>query len=169
MGIEIERKFLPASDAWRGVVTRSTRIVQGYLVGAEALAAGQAKAAVRVRMAGDAAWFTVKSAVAGVARAEYEYPLPVVDAAAMLDSLCGEVVEKTRHLVPMAGFTFEIDQFLGDNDGLVVIEIELDDAGQAFPHPPWLGREVTAEQRYYNVNLARHPYVRWSDAERNAC
>lgn len=169
MPVEIERKFLPASETWRSAITRSTRIVQGYLVGADALATGQAKAAVRVRVAGEQAWLTVKAAVAGVARDEYEYPLPLADAVAMLETLCGEVVEKTRHIVPIDDFEFEIDEFLGDNQGLVVIELELDDAAQAFPRPAWLGREVTDEVRYYNVNLARHAYVRWSDAERNAC
>ncbi|HET7931479.1 MAG TPA: CYTH domain-containing protein [Rhodanobacteraceae bacterium] len=169
MAVEIERKFLPASDAWRSAVTRSTRIVQGYLVGAEALAAGQAKAAVRVRVAGEHAWLTVKAAVAGPARSEFEYPLPLADATAMLQTLCGDVVEKVRHIVPLDGFEFEIDEFLGDNRGLVVIELELDEAAQAFPRPAWLGREVTDEVRYYNVNLARHAYVHWSDTERNAC
>lgn len=169
MAVEIERKFLPASDAWRSVVMRSTRIVQGYLIGAEALASGQVKAAVRVRIAGDEAWLTVKAAVAGVERAEFEYPLPVADATAMLQTLCGDVVEKTRHIVPLDGFEFEIDEFLGDNRGLVVIELELDEAAQAFPRAAWLGREVTDDVHYYNVNLARHPYVRWSDTERNAC
>lgn len=169
MGVEIERKFLPASDTWRSGVARSTRMLQGYLVGAEALASGQAKAAVRVRIAGDAAWLTVKAAVAGIERAEFEYPLPVADATAMLQTLCGDVVEKTRHIVPLDGFEFEIDEFLGDNRGLVVIELELAEAAQAFPRPKWLGREVTDQVRYYNVNLARHPYVHWSDTERNAC
>jgi adenylate cyclase len=169
MPIEIERKFLPASEAWRNAVTRSTRIVQGYLAGAEALAAGQAKAAVRVRVAGEHAWLTVKAAVAGAARAEFEYPLPLADATAMLQTLCGDVVAKVRHIVPSNGFEFEIDEFLGDNRGLVVIEIELGEVAQAFPRPAWLGREVTDEVRYYNVNLARHAYVHWSDTERNAC
>lgn len=169
MPVEIERKFLPADESWRGGVTRSTRIVQGYLVGAEALAAGQARAAVRVRLAGEQAWLTVKAAVAGVARDEYEVPLPPDDAARMLETLCGDVIEKQRHIVPVEGFDFEVDEFLGDNQGLVVIELELDDARQVFPRPPWLGREVSEQVRYYNVNLARRPYARWTTAERNAC
>ncbi len=169
MAVEIERKFLAASDAWRAQVLRSERIVQGYLVGAPALEAGQARAAVRVRVAGDKAWLTVKAAVAGVERDEYEYPVPAADAEAMLQGLCIGTVEKRRHIVPVDGFEFEVDEFLGDNHGLVVIEIELDDADRPFPHPAWLGREVSAETRYYNVNLARRPFARWSDAERNAC
>lgn len=169
MQVEIERKFLPVDDGWRNGVTHSTRIVQGYLVGAAALAAGQAKAAVRVRLAGDHAWLTVKAALAGVARDEYEVPLPPADAARMLETLCGGVVEKQRHIVPVEGFDFEVDEFLGDNHGLVVIELELDDARQVFPRPPWLGREVSEQVRYYNVNLAQRPYVRWTNAERNAC
>lgn len=169
MPVEIERKFLPAGDDWRAGVVRIVSIAQGYLVGAQALDAGQARAAVRVRLADDAAWLTIKEAVAGVTRDEYEYPLPVPDAARMLETLCTAVIRKRRHIVPVAGFEFEVDEFLGDNQGLVVIELELDDADQAFPRPAWLGREVSGEVRYYNVNLARYPYREWTDSERNGC
>ena len=169
MPVEIERKFLPAGDAWRGGVVRTVSIAQGYLVGAQALDAGQARAAVRVRLAGESAWLTIKEAVAGVTRDEYEYSLPVPDAARMLETLCAAVVRKRRHIVAVGGFEFEVDEFLGDNQGLVVIEIELDDEDQEYPHPAWLGREVSGEVRYYNVNLARHPYRDWTGTERSGC
>lgn len=169
MPVEIERKFLPAGDGWRDAESGSSRIVQGYLVGAVALAAGQGKAAVRVRLQGGRATLTVKSAVAGAVRDEYEYPVPVADAERMLATLCVDVIEKQRHIVPIERFRFEVDEFLGASAGLTVVEIELDDPQQAFPRPPWLGREVTADARYYNVNLARHPFGRWSDAERAGC
>ncbi|PWK93048.1 CYTH domain-containing protein [Fulvimonas soli] len=168
MGIEIERKFLLRGDGWRARVERSERMAQGYLVGAAALRAGLARASVRVRVVGERAWLNVKSAQLGVERAEYELPLPPADARTMLDTLCDGVLEKVRHHVRVDGALFEIDEFLGDNAGLVVAEIELPAAAAPFPRPPWLGREVSALARYYNVNLIGHPYARWSEAERAA-
>ena len=169
MGIEIERKFLLRDDAWRADSVRSRAMAQGYLVGAAALAAGQARAAVRVRVAGEEAWLTVKAAQAGVARAEYEVPLPLTDAREMLAHLCAGVIEKVRHYVPVAGFTFEIDEFAGANAGLVVAEVELPAAEAAYPRPAWLGREVTQEVRYYNVNLLQHPFCEWTVEEHAGC
>ena len=168
MAIEIERKFLPADDRWRGAVRRSERIAQGYLVGAQALHEGHARASVRVRRAGEQAWLNIKSAALGIERAEFEYPMPLADAEAMLASLCDGVLEKIRHHVEVDGTLFEVDEFLGDNTGLVVAEIELPAADASFPRPAWLGREVSALGRYYNVNLIAHPFARWSDAERAA-
>ncbi|HEX7112913.1 MAG TPA: CYTH domain-containing protein [Mizugakiibacter sp.] len=166
MAIEIERKFLVAGDAWRAEAMRSARMAQGYLVGAAALGAGLARASVRVRLAGGDAWLNIKSATLGIERQEYELALPPEDAERMLATLCDGVIEKIRHYVPIADFTFEVDEFLGANAGLVVAELELPHADAAYPRPPWLGREVSAEARYYNVNLIRHPYARWSAAER---
>ncbi|HEV2621355.1 MAG TPA: CYTH domain-containing protein [Frateuria sp.] len=166
MATEIERKFLLADERWRQGVVRSERIAQGYLVGARALQEGQALASVRVRRAGERAWLNVKSATLGIERAEFEYPVPLEDAQAMLASLCDGVLEKVRHYVEVEGSLFEVDEFLGDNAGLVVAEIELPAADAAFPRPAWLGREVSALARYYNVNLVAHPFARWSDAER---
>lgn len=168
MAVEIERKFLLASEAWRPAVGRSERIAQGYLVGARALQEGHARASVRVRRTGERAWLNIKSATLGIERAEFEYPMPLEDAEAMLASLCHGVLEKTRHYVEIDGTVFEIDEFLGDNAGLVVAEVELPAAEAAFPRPAWLGREVSALARYYNVNLIAHPFARWSDAERAA-
>jgi len=168
MAIEIERKFLLADERWRQVIVRSERIAQGYLVGARALQEGHARASVRVRRAGEQAWLNIKSATLGIERAEFEYAVPLADAEAMLAGLCDGVLEKIRHHVEVEGCLFEIDEFLGDNAGLVVAEVELSSVDAAFPRPAWLGREVSALARYYNVNLIAHPYARWSDAERAA-
>jgi adenylate cyclase len=141
---------------------------QGYLVGVSALRAGFARASVRVRIAGDKAWFNVKAAQRGIARAEYEVPLPPDDAQQMLDTLCDGVLEKIRHYVTIDNTLFEIDEFLGANLGLIVAEVELPTIDAAFPQPFWLGAEVSALDRYFNVNLIEHPYAKWSDAERMA-
>lgn len=165
MGIEIERKFLLASDAWRAQVECSVLFAQGYLVGAAALAAGHARASVRVRRAGDAAWLTIKAARPGIERAEYEYAIPPAEADELLAMLCDGVLRKWRHHVTVDGVLFEIDEFLDANAGLVVAEVELPHADAAFPRPAWLGREVSDLARYYNVNLVAHPYARWTPTE----
>ncbi|HEY4144279.1 CYTH domain-containing protein [Pinirhizobacter sp.] len=167
MGKEIERKFLLAGGGWREGIESSTPIAQGYLMGVAALMAGHARASVRVRIAGNEAWLNIKSSVRGIERAEFEYPIPMADARDMLDTLCDGKVEKTRHHVHVDGTLFEIDEFAGANHGLVVAEVELDHAGEAIPHPPWLGREVSDERRYYNVFLIDHPFTQWTQAERS--
>lgn len=169
MGIEIERKFLLADDAWRGAVARSEAIAQGYLVGAAALGIGAARASVRVRVSGAAAWINIKAAVPGIERAEYDIPMPVDDARELLATLCDGVIEKTRHHVHVEGTLFEIDEFAGDNLGLVVAEVELRSVDAAFPRPAWLGREVSDRPRYYNVNLIQHPFRNWTAGERDGC
>jgi adenylate cyclase len=168
MATEIERKFLLRDDGWRACVTHCERIAQGYLVDAAALVAGLARASVRVRISGGNAWFNVKAAQVGIARAEYEYPLPPDDARAMLDDLCGGKVEKIRHCAMVDGASFEVDEFLGVNAGLVVAEIELPAIDASFPRPSWLGREVSHLVRYYNLQLIAHPYANWSADERAA-
>src|SRR5688500_984775 len=131
MGVEIERKFLVRGGAWRAGVARATRMVQGYL--------GGERCSIRVRVEGDAAFLNVKSKTLGVKRSEYEAPLPVGEARAMLEEFCPERVEKIRHVVDHAGHRWEIDEFLGDNAGLVVAEIELGAEDEAFERPAWLG------------------------------
>ena len=168
MPIEIERKFLLANDGWRAGIERSEPIAQGYLVGAQALRDGSARASVRARLAGEQAWLNIKADTPGIARAEFEYPIPVGDAKALLATLCDGVLEKTRHHVRVEGVLFEIDEFLGDNLGLIVAEVELPALDATHPQPPWLGREVSTLTRYYNVNLIAHPYRQWSPAERAA-
>jgi adenylate cyclase len=161
MPVEIERKFLVTSDAWRRDVSRSEPMAQGYLAGPPA-----SRCSVRVRIAGDDAWLNVKSLTLGVQRDEYEYAIPRADAERMLATLCGERVEKIRHHVTVGDHLFEVDEFAGENAGLVVAEVELSHADEPFERPVWLGREVTPLARYSTVNLASHPYSRWSEVER---
>jgi adenylate cyclase len=157
---EIEHKFLLASDAWRTLAKRRQRMTQGYVASGE-------RVSVRVRVAGEDAWLNIKSGGLVASRLEYEYPIPVADARELLARAAGPLIDKTRHYVDHGGFTWEIDEFHGDNVGLVVAELELDSEGQEFPRPPWLGKEVTDQRRYYNVCLVSHPYRAWTAAERN--
>jgi len=168
VAIEIERKFLLANDGWRAGIERSEPIAQGYLVGAQALRDGTARASVRARLAGTQAWLNIKAARLGIERAEFEYPIPVDDARDLLATLCDGVLEKTRHHVRVDGVLFEVDEFAGDNRGLIVAEVELPAVDAPFPRPPWLGREGSTLACYYNVNLIAHPYRQWSPAERAA-
>lgn len=168
MAVEIERKFLLASDDWRAGVAESRRMRQGYLAGPMPGVAGAPRCSVRVRVAGDEAWLNIKSVADGIARDEYEYAIAVSDAERMLATLADRCVDKIRHHVHVDACTFEIDEFLGDNAGLVVAEIELPARDAAFPHPPWLGREVSQLNRYYNLRLAIHPYSCWTAVERDA-
>ena len=154
MGLEIERKFLVVSEAWRshdsGLACR-----QGYL------AVGP-PVSVRVRIMGDRAWINVKQSTLAVSRAEFEYEIPVDEAAAMLDKHCdGRIVEKTRYLVKHEGATWEVDEFHGANEGLIVAEIELDSETQAVAMPPWAGEEVSTDAKYRNSNLALKPCSDW--------
>lgn len=168
MATEIERKFLLANDDWRAAVTSTRHICQGYLVDVRALRDGTARASVRVRISGEEAWLNLKSVDLGVSRSEYELPLPLADAQSMIDTLCKGVLEKHRHHVEIDGWLFEIDEFLGANQGLIVAEIELPEVDAAFPKPAWLGQEVSSLERYYNVNLIEHPFSEWSADLRNA-
>ena len=167
MGVEIERKFLVTSDAWRTQVSRAQRMVQGYLIDASLVQTQTGtRCSLRIRVGGGQAWLNIKSATLGVERLEYDYPIPIADAERMLSDFCNGVVEKVRHYVHHAGLTFEVDEFFGDNAGLVVAEVELHSADQAIAKPDWLGHEVTQHLRYYNLNLLQHPYSRWSAAEK---
>ncbi|RZJ10351.1 MAG: CYTH domain-containing protein [Rubrivivax sp.] len=154
MGIEIERKFLVNGDGWRAAAASQERFSQGYL-------SRDPARTVRVRIAGDAAFITIKGATTGATRAEFEYDIPVADARQLLAMSDGPVVDKVRHLCPHDGMTWEVDEFLGPNAGLVVAEIELTEEGQVFAKPAWLGAEVTGDGRYVNANLAVHPFTRW--------
>ncbi|MDN2677134.1 MULTISPECIES: CYTH domain-containing protein [unclassified Janthinobacterium] len=154
MGIEIERKFLLAGDAWRGL-GQSVLLRQGYLSSAR-------ERVVRVRIEGEQAMLTIKGANVGATRGEWEYPIPLADAAELLDSLCEQpLIEKVRHRIEHAGMVWEVDEFLGANAGLVVAEIELASEDQPFEKPDWVGAEVSGDARYYNANLIRHPFSQW--------
>jgi adenylate cyclase len=162
MAVEIERKFLPRGDAWRGAVRDSARLVQGYV-------ANTRRCSVRVRIAGEDAWLSLKSMDPGTTRLEFEYAIPVADAREVLARMEeGPRVEKIRHRVPAGRHCFEVDEFLGENAGLVIAEIELESPGEEFVRPAWLGDEVTDEPRYHSFVLARAPFSRWPEAERAA-
>jgi adenylate cyclase len=157
MATEIERKFLVRDDGWRQQADAGLRMRQGYL-------SGGGRASVRVRVQGDRAFLNMKSATLGVWRREYDYPIPLRDAEEILEHLCeGPLIEKTRYHVAYASHTWEVDVFEGDNAGLVVAEIELDSEDEVFEKPPWAGKEVSHDPRYYNVRLAKHPYKAWKD------
>lgn len=148
MAKEIERKFLVAGEGWRDGVTGSKSFRQGYLAETD-------KLVIRIRIVDEAeAVLTFKSAVQGTTRAEFEYPIPLDDARALIELHQGLVIEKRRHLVPFGGFTWEVDVFAGAHAGLVLAEIELPAEDTPFERPDWLGREVTGERRYYNASLA---------------
>ncbi|MEZ5477299.1 MAG: CYTH domain-containing protein [Thiolinea sp.] len=160
MATEIEHKFLLVSEAWRAVVVRSVAFRQGYL-------SYDPQASVRVRIAGEQATLNIKGMTIGLQRPEYEYPMPLQDAHELLDQLCKRpLIEKTRHFVEYAGKTWEIDEFHGDNAGLIVAEVELDAVDEAFAKPDWAGADVSGVKRYYNVALVNYPYHQWTAAER---
>jgi adenylate cyclase len=155
MGHEIERKFLLESDAWRDEVESSKRLVQGYV-------ARRDHSAVRVRIDGDRAELNIKHALDGIQRLEFEYEIPLADAREMLDRVAlRPLIDKTRHHVRHQGHLWEIDEFHGENAGLIVAEIELGSADESFAEPAWLGREVSDDVRYYNSNLSQTPYSQW--------
>jgi adenylate cyclase len=159
MAMEIERKFLVADDGWRRQAGPGQPMRQGYLAGGK-------QVSVRVRVAGAQAWLNVKQAQSLTVRREYEYPIPLADARELLAHACESgVVEKTRYRVPHAGHVWEVDVFHGDNEGLVVAEVELASEDQPFECPAWLGRDVSAHARYLNHALARHPYREWAGSE----
>jgi adenylate cyclase len=155
MAMEIERKFLVKGDAWRALA-KATTYRQGYLNSAK-------ERTVRVRTAGDKqAFLTIKGLTVGATRAEYEYEIPFDEGKAMLDTLAEKpLIEKKRYKILVGGLTWEVDEFLGDNAGLIVAEVELKSEDQAFDRPSWLGQEVTGDPRYYNANLIKKPFTRW--------
>ena len=153
MSKEIERKFLVREDAWR--TDNGTLIRQGYLH-------NDVNGTVRVRTKGERAYFTIKGGMTGITRTEFEYEIPIYEANEILDELCQKpLIEKIRHELKLGEFIWEIDEFLGENAGLVVAEIELEDENQEFPRPDWLGDEVSQDARYLNANLVKIPYSQW--------
>jgi len=154
MPIEIERKFLVAAESWREGAT-GTLFRQGYLC-------TEPERTVRVRLAGDRGTLTVKGKTEGISRAEFEYPIPAAEAAELLDRLClRPLIEKTRYRVEHAGRVWEIDEFFGENQGLVLAEVELESADARLELPPWSGREVSDDPRYYNASLVQCPFSQW--------
>jgi adenylate cyclase len=157
MGIEIERKFLIANDGWRAGSTGSARIVQGYFARTPLLRA-------RIRIYGEKGFITLKSQSGTLVRHEFEYEIPKADAVEMIRQFSIEpVISKQRYDVPFAGVVWAVDVFDGANKGLIIAEAELATPDQPLDLPPWVGREVTTDDRYGNSNLARNPYVTWTD------
>ncbi|MBF2000422.1 MAG: CYTH domain-containing protein [Synechococcales cyanobacterium M58_A2018_015] len=156
MGVEIERKFLVIGDGWRALGT-GVLYRQGYLVASP-------RCSVRVRVVGEQGFITIKGATQGVSRSEFEYVIPLRDAAELLDTLCQRpLIEKIRYRIPQDGVVWEVDEFLGENAGLIVAEVELTDPEQPLLLPEWIGSEVSADPRYFNVNLAQRPFREWGN------
>ena len=152
---EIERKFLVKGEGWR-LAARGTPYRQGYL-------STVPERSVRVRLIRDKGYLTVKGITVGATRAEYEYEIPAVEAGEMLDNLCERpLIEKTRYRLEHHGLTWEVDEFDGDNAGLIIAEVELDHEDQAITLPDWVGKEVTGDRRYYNASLIADPYSSWT-------
>jgi CYTH domain-containing protein len=151
--IEIERKYLVTNNNYKSGTP--IRISQGYICSEE-------NRVVRVRIKGDKAYLTIKNATIGFARDEYEYEIPVADAEAMLHNTCQQpIIDKTRYILEYKDFIWEVDEFHGDNEGLVVAEIELENKNQQFELPDFIGEEVTDNARYYNACLFKNPYKNW--------
>ena len=154
MALEIERKFKVANAGWRDSVTRSTSLRQGYL-------STKPEATVRVRLENGVGTLTIKSKTRGISRSEFEYDIPSSEVTQLLQLCEGPLIEKIRHLVIIGEHTWEIDEFSGDNQGLIIAEIELSSEDESFKKPGWLGKEVSHDARYYNSSLVIHPYNQW--------
>jgi CYTH domain-containing protein len=158
MGIEIERKFLTSADTWRDLA-ESVEYRQGYLLAAP-------ERTVRIRTAGSRGYLTIKGGSVGASRAEYEYEIPFEDARELLDEMClRPLIEKRRSRIPHAGLVWEVDEFFGENHGLVLAEVELESEDQPIDLPPWIGREVTGDPRYFNASLVSKPYSSWREED----
>jgi len=155
VAIEIERKFLLNNDDWKKLTHTFKHYKQAYFC-------NTAKVSVRVRVTDDAAWMSFKSSTIEISRFEYEYVVPLEDALHMIEQFSqGSVISKTRYFVPVGPHIWEIDIFDGDNDGLIVAEIELGHVDESFEIPTWVGQEVSDDVRYFNSNLVSNPYVNW--------
>ena len=154
MGIEIERKFLLKNDVWRDLA-EGVYYRQGYLNSAM-------ERTVRVRTINEKGFLTIKGVADGATRLEFEYEIPKDECNIMLDDLAEKpVIEKNRYKVDYKGLVWEIDEFFGENRGLIVAEVELESEDQKFEIPEWVGEEVTGDSRYFNSNLINHPYTKW--------
>lgn len=165
MAREIERKFLVKTDTWKSLAKKHTHMAQAYL---NDIQQPGSKSSIRIRIEGDLATINIKSLEIGLSRDEYEYPITLADAEKMLKTLAvGPVIDKVRYLVDVGHHTWEIDEFLGDNAGLVVAEVELANESEVPELPSWIGQEVTSIVRYYNISLTEKPYSSWSENEKN--
>lgn len=164
MAVEIERKFLVNHEPWQHFLCHAaahllsrTHYRQGYVTSSP-------EKTVRVRIAGDRGYLTLKGSTEGYSRAEFEYEIPIADAEAMLNQLCDPpFIDKVRHRVQWMDLVWEVDEFSGDNQGLIVAEVELQDPQQTVDLPPWVAEEVSHDYRYYNAYLAQHPFSAWAN------
>jgi adenylate cyclase len=157
MALEIEHKFLLKNSDWKALAHKSSQYKQGYMI-------SDSKRSVRVRISDDKAWLNIKSATIGNLRQEFEYAIPVDDGIEILNTLCEKpIIEKTRYFVTYEQHIWEIDVFYGDNEGLIVAEVELSKVGEKFSKPSWIGNEVTDDLRYYNNSLCKKPYKSWKN------
>ncbi len=162
MPVEIERKILLADESWRRQARSRQKLRQGYLSSSEL-------SSTRVRIADDCqAWITIKSSYYGIARSEFEYPVPYADVRNLIQLREGQIVEKICHYIEFAGLIWEVDEFLGSNRGLIIAEVELAYECQEIALPSWAGREVTGVKRYQNSQLARYPFSAWRDPHSKA-
>ncbi len=159
--IEIERKFLVLSDAFKEEAFKHTRIIQGFLN-------THKERTVRVRLKGDKGFITVKglSTSDGLSRFEWEKEISKEEAEALLKLCEPGVMDKMRYEIKVGKHLFEVDEFFGDNEGLVIAEIELGNENEFFEKPNWLGKEVTGDVKYYNSQISKHPYNSWVDTEK---
>ncbi|AFY35005.1 CYTH domain-containing protein [Calothrix sp. PCC 7507] len=154
MAKEIERKFLVNGDSWREIAEGCV-YCQGYI-------STQKTVTVRIRIAGNQGYLTIKGPSVKYSRSEFEYSIPVQDAQEMIDTLCDRpLIEKTRYRIEFGGLTWEIDEFDGVNQGLIIAEVELSDEEQQIELPTWIGEEVSDDPKYFNSNLVKHPFSQW--------
>ena len=164
MAREIERKFLVKNQDWKHQAHKQTHFAQGYL---NDISSSEAKSSVRVRIEGKKANMNIKSLEIGLSRDEYEFAIPLEEAQKILSTLSvGPLIEKIRSLVKVGQHTWEVDEFLGDNQGLVVAEVEMSAEDEAVEIPDWAGREVTEEVRFYNISLSKQPFNQWDKDEK---
>jgi len=156
MGVEIERKFLVNKEKWSQVIKEEQSFFrQGYII-------SDPEKTIRVRLTDSAGFITIKGLTVGATRTEYEYPIPKEDAQQLLDNFCDSELSKIRYFITHHNKLWEVDEFLGNNEGLIVAEIELADENESFSLPDWVDSEVTHEKKYSNSNLAIKPYKNWN-------
>ncbi len=157
MNIEIERKFLVVSELWQKLEKPAGEyLIQGYL-------GIDVHKTIRVRVAGSKAFMAVKGKAINITRQEYEFEIPLKIASELIKNFAETIIEKLRHIIIYRGKTWEVDEFLGDNEGLLIAEIELNSEDERFQLPEWIGREVSHDTRYFNSNLSKYPYKNWND------
>ena len=154
MGKEIERRFLVQGDAWRELAD-GVEFRQGFLSTVK-------ERVVRVRLAGGKGTLTIKGLTRGISKLEFEYEIPTAEARTLLEALCHRpLIEKTRYRIPLQGVVWEVDEFIGDNQGLILAEVELESEDQTFERPTWIGQEISGDPRYFNSNLVQNPFSQW--------